>query len=88
MEKRKFTRLALHSDANIKHKNAVIMGVVENLSIKGVYVKTTEKIPINNSVEITIFTYATPNLLCDVQATVIRVNESGMGLEFDKTLLD
>lgn len=88
MEKRKFARLALHSDAQIRHKNAIYMGVVENLSMKGVFVKTTEQIPIYDSVEITIYTYSTPNLLCDLKATVMRVSDSGIGLEFGKTLMD
>lgn len=88
MERRKYARLALHSDANIKHDETVIMGVVENLSMKGVFVKTTGKIPLNDSVEVTIFTYSTPDQLCDLQATVVRVTETGIGLEFEKTILD
>lgn len=88
MERRKFARMALHSDANVKHGDTVIMGVVENLSIKGAAIKMTEKVPLNDPVEITIYTYATPNQLCDLQATVVRVSETGIGLEFEKTILD
>ena len=88
MERRKFARLALHSDASIRHGNTVIMGVVENLSMKGVLVKTTEKIPLKDPVEITIYTYSTPDQLCDLQATVVRVTGTSIGLEFEKTILD
>ena len=87
-EKRRFARLALHSDVNIKRDKTVIMGVVENLSLKGVFVKTNEKIPLDDSVEVTIYTYSTPDHLCDLRARVVRVTDTGIGLEFEKTILD
>ena len=88
MERRRFARLLLHSEASIKKEEVVIMGVVENLSMKGAYVKSTEKIPVDDPVMVTIYTYSTPNLLCDLRAKVVRVSETGMGLQFEKTLLD
>jgi PilZ domain-containing protein len=64
------------------------MGVVENLSMKGAFVNTAETFPVNDPVTVTIYNYSTPNLLCDLQAKVVRVSETGMGLQFVKTLLD
>jgi hypothetical protein len=89
MERRQFSRLLLHSDACVKKEKVVIMGVVENLSMKGAFVNTAEKFPVDDPVMVTIYNYsATPNLLCDLQAKVVRVTATGMGLQFGKTLLD
>jgi hypothetical protein len=88
MERRQFARISIHSEATIRHDKAVIMGVVENLSMKGAFVKTAETFPVNDPVTVTIYNYSTPNLLCDLQAKVVRVSETGMGLQFEKTLLD
>ncbi|ACM21556.1 PilZ domain protein [Geotalea daltonii FRC-32] len=88
MEKRKFARLAMHSDTNIKFNNTMYSGTVRDLSMKGAFVTTDVLIPVNETVEVTIYTSSTPNMLCDLQAKVIRSTEYGIGLEFEKTVLD
>jgi ribosomal protein S1 len=87
-EKRNFARLALHAKANIHQNDHVVEGEVENLSMKGVFVTTTKKMEMNDTVAITIYHTLTPQVLCDLKAKVVRVTDKGMGLQFEKTLLD
>ena len=87
-EKRNFARLSLHAKANIVLGDQMIEGEVENLSMKGVFVKSTRRIDLNDTVAITIYHTLTPQVLCDLKAKVVRVTDNGMGLQFEKTLLD
>lgn len=87
-EKRNFARLALHAKANIHHSGHTIEGEVENLSMKGVFVMAPRKLEINDTVAVTIYHTLTPQVLCDLKAKVVRVTDQGMGLQFEKTLLD
>jgi DNA-directed RNA polymerase subunit E'/Rpb7 len=87
-EKRNFARLALHAKANIHQNDEIVEGEVENLSMKGVFVTASRRMEINDSVAITIYHTLTPQVLCDLKAKVVRVTETGMGLQFEKTLLD
>ncbi|HJV36651.1 PilZ domain-containing protein [Geomonas sp.] len=87
-EKRNFARLALHAKANIHLNEQIIEGEVENLSMKGVFVSTERRMEIDDTVAITIYHTLTPQVLCDLKARVVRVTDKGMGLQFEKTLLD
>ncbi|HEY5512645.1 MAG TPA: PilZ domain-containing protein [Geomonas sp.] len=87
-EKRNFARLALHAKANIHQEDQVIEGEVENLSMKGVFVTTVRRLELNDAVAVTIYHTLTPQILCDLKAKVVRVTDTGMGLQFEKTLLD
>lgn len=87
-EKRNFARLALHAKANIHLGEELIEAEVENLSMKGVYVTTMRRIEMDETVSVTIYHTLTPQVLCDLRAKVVRVTNSGMGLQFEKTLLD
>ncbi|WP_129126860.1 MULTISPECIES: PilZ domain-containing protein [Geomonas] len=87
-EKRNFARLALHAKANIHQGERTIEGEVENLSMKGVFVTAARRLEINDTVAVTIYHTLTPQVLCDLRAKVVRVTDHGMGLQFEKTLLD
>ncbi|GFO70524.1 hypothetical protein GMLC_41030 [Geomonas limicola] len=87
-EKRNFARLALHAKANIHVDDEMVEAEVENLSMKGVFVTSTRKMEIEDKVSVTIYHTLTPQILCDLKAKVVRVTDRGMGLQFEKTLLD
>lgn len=87
-EKRNFARLALHAKANLHRNGSTIEGEVENLSMKGVFVMAPQRLEINDQVAVTIYHTLTPQVLCDLKAKVVRVTDKGMGLQFEKTLLD
>ncbi|GFO60788.1 hypothetical protein GMST_31130 [Geomonas silvestris] len=87
-EKRNFARLALHAKANIHVDDEMVEAEVENLSMKGVFVTSARKMEIEDKVSVTIYHTLTPQILCDLKAKVVRVTDRGMGLQFEKTLLD
>lgn len=88
MEKRQFARLSMHSDTDITYNNSIIGGSVQNIGMKGAFVRTDAQIPEGATVEVTIYTSSTSNQLCDLRAKVVRSTEYGVGLEFEKTVLD
>jgi len=87
-EKRNFARLALHAKANIHVDDEMVEAEVENLSMKGVFVTSARRMEIEDKVSVTIYHTLTPQILCDLKAKVVRVTDRGMGLQFEKTLLD
>lgn len=83
-EKRNFARLALHAKANVHLEDQYIEGEVENVSMKGAFVAAVKQMKINEVVAFTICDTPTYGL----KAKVVRVTDKGMGLQFEKTLLD
>jgi hypothetical protein len=83
-EKRNFARLALHAKAYIHWDDQDIEGEVENISIKGAFVTAASQMVINDVVAFTIDNTPT----CDLKAKVVRVTDKGLGLQFEKTLLE
>jgi hypothetical protein len=87
-EKRNFARLAMNAKASIKQDDQVLEGEVENLSMKGVFVTVDGQVEMDSQVAVTIYNSVTPQALCDLEAKVVRVTETGIGLQFEKSLLD
>ena len=87
-EKRNFARLTLRAKARIQRDDEVIEGEVENLSLKGVFVNTSRQMAMNERVGVTINHTLTPQALCVLKARVVRVTDLGMGLQFEKSILD
>jgi hypothetical protein len=87
-EKRNFARMSFHAKAILQQGDRVIEGEVENLSMKGAFVTPVWHRGINDLVAVTIYHPLTPQVLCELMAKVVRVTDKGMGLRFEKTLLD
>ena len=89
MENRKFERVGFHTEAVIKYRELTFNGEVENLSLKGLFVRTDQKINIDEPVEITVFFHGTDaDLSFSLQAKVVRVTEFGIGFNFQKIDID
>lgn len=89
VKKRGHERTDCQTKAMISYKGASIMGEVENLSLKGLFVKTDHKIDVDEQVEISIYFYgADSDLSFSLQATVIRAAENGLGFTFQKIDVD
>lgn len=89
MKKRRHERTNCQTEAVIRYKGASIKGLVENLSLKGLFVKTDLKIDVDEQVEISIFFHgADSDLSFSLQATVIRVADNGLGFNFQKIDVD
>jgi len=82
-EKRNCARLAMHAKANINLEDQSIEGELENVSMEGAFVTAIKQTELNDVVKFTI---------CDTpinaKAKVVRVTDKGMGLQFEKTLLN
>jgi hypothetical protein len=84
MEKRIYARLELHAKGFIHWDDQHIEGEVENVSVKGAFVMADSLKGINGVVAFTIDNTST----CDRKAKVVRVTDKGVGLQFEKPLLD
>lgn len=89
MKKRGHERIDCQTKAMIRYQGASIHGEVENLSMKGLFVKTDQKIDVGEQVEISIYFYgAESDLSFSLQASVVRVTENGLGFNFQKIDVD
>jgi hypothetical protein len=85
-KKRDTTRVEFHNRAELEIEGLVLSGTVEDLSLKGLFVKTEasqQPIQIGQEVKVTIhFSGTTSNLSIDVQGKVVRLTQDGIGIEF------
>ncbi|MBJ6725745.1 PilZ domain-containing protein [Geomesophilobacter sediminis] len=89
MNNRKHERTDCQTEATIHYQGEDIKGVVENLSLKGLFVKTDQKINVDEQVGISVHFYgADADLSFNLQATVVRAAENGLGFGFQKIDID
>ena len=85
-KKRDTTRVEFHTRAELEIEGQVLSGTVEDLSLKGMFLKTEasqQSIHIGQEVKVTIrFSGTTSNLSVDVQGKVVRLTQEGLGIEF------
>jgi hypothetical protein len=81
-EKRKFIRVPFRGNAIMSYKNRTVEGIVEDVSMEGIFLRTLVQIEINNTVAISIL--GTP--VSNATAKVVRVAQTGVGLQFEKTV--
>jgi len=88
-DKRNKTRVEFRSEATVKHQDIIITGTISNLSLKGLLLNCTEKLPVNTTVDITItLSGSTTNLSININGKVIRLEDQGMAIEFFEMELD
>ena len=87
-ENRTYARRELHARALIHKKSSVAVGEVVNLSMNGAFVTSSMQMEVDDEVTVTIYHTLTPQILRDLKAKVVRVTEVGMGLKFEKLLID
>lgn len=89
MSTRQFSRVRFRIGATIKTADRQFQGKVENLSMRGLFLVTEERLPFGEQVEITMVLSGTsPELILDLNGTVSRITENGLGFFFDKIDLD
>ena len=85
-KKRDTTRVEFHTRAELEIEGQVLTGTVEDLSLKGMFLKTEASPPsikIGQEVKVTIrFSGTTSDLSIDVQGKVVRLTQEGLGIEF------
>jgi hypothetical protein len=73
----------------VKAGNITIRGEVENLSLKGLFVKTCSTIPMNETVDVTLYFLGdTERLSFNLQGKVVRITDEGIGLSFKRIDVD
>lgn len=82
MQKRNFTRVEFTESASIKHGDQVFFGDIKNMSLRGLFIKTKQKIPLNAALEITV--HHSPNSSIHLHTNVVRCDETGFGMQINK----
>ncbi|MFZ5649152.1 MAG: PilZ domain-containing protein [Bacillota bacterium] len=89
MEKRSLSRVLFNTKAIVRCRGTELDGEVENVSLNGMYIRTQQKIPIGEMVEITMHLAGdTSSLSINLEGKVIRSAEGGIGLMYQKVDLD
>lgn len=78
----------MHLEATITWNGTVVEGELDNISLKGIFLRTTQKIPENASLMITIYHRTKDQQICQLKGHVVRSTGDGVALEFEKNLLD
>jgi hypothetical protein len=85
---RKFSRVLFNIEANVKFGAQQFVGKVENLSLRGMFLSTNEKLVIGDEVEIAIALNDHPENKLEIDGRAVRIAENGIGFMFDKIDLD
>jgi hypothetical protein len=87
--KRNFTRITFQAEAIIKYRGQSLQGEIENLSLKGMLLHSTEMIPIHEPVEIQILlSGSSSDLAISLKGDVIRHDSNAMAIHFREMDLD
>ena len=85
MKKRQFERVDCRTTALITYQGLAFRGEVENLSLKGLFVKTDQKIDLNETVQVTVyFNGNSGDLSFSIEGKVVHCDDQGIGLSFQK----
>jgi hypothetical protein len=89
MEKRTFARIPFKTKAIVRQKDFTIIGIVENLSLAGIFLKTPERLGLNRLVKIELlFTGTSSQISIILDGKITRHENIGMGIEFRNLDLD
>lgn len=82
MNNRVFTRIKVAEWATITYANQTFGGMVENLSLRGLFIQTNQRIPMNIPIDISV--HHTLDKSMDFNATVVRHTASGLGIRINR----
>lgn len=86
---RSFSRVNFTIDALVTQGGKTIKGEVRNISLHGVYIETAGKLAADLPVDVSIqLAGMTPEVAINATGTVVRVDETGIGIKFDKIDVD
>ena len=89
MEKRNFNRIPFQTKAIVRSKDATVIGIVENLSLDGIFLKTPEKLNLNRIVKIEVLITGTSSQLSIlVDGKIMRHENVGMAIQFKNVDMD
>ena len=89
VQKRQFERVDCRTEALVTYYDLSFKGEVENLSLKGLFVKTDQKIDMNEPVGVTVFFNGDSGQFSfSLQGKVVHVADNGIGVNFQKIDID
>jgi hypothetical protein len=89
MEKRNTIRVPFHVRSIVKYKDITIDGDVINLSTGGMLLNTSDTVPVDESVQVSIFLYgSSSHLALDITGKVVRGSAKGLAIKFTELDLD
>jgi len=89
MEKRNTIRVPFHVRSNVKFKDKIMDGDVVNLSTGGMLFNTVESVPVDETVQISIYLYGSSSQLSlNITGKIVRGSEKGLAIKFTELDLD
>jgi hypothetical protein len=89
MEKRNFHRITFQTKAIVRSKDDTVIGIVENMSLDGIFLKTPEKLNLNRLVKIELLITGTSSQLSILlDGKIMRHENVGMAIQFKNIDLD
>ncbi len=82
MEKRYFTRVEFKKGASLRQENHLFSGDIQNICLQGLFVKTSQSVPLNTPLQITVL--CSSDSYIQLNTKVVRCEESGIGLQISK----
>ena len=89
MEKRKFRRVSFHVMATVQADTGSFSGMIDNLSMKGMFMETKDPVPCDRPLEISIVLSAVSSLLSiKANGVALRRSDEGVAIEFREMDID
>jgi hypothetical protein len=89
VERRRFVRVPFKSETILKSQDARIEGTIKNLSLRGAFINTPEKIEQGAQIEIKIILDDSPPAVSVIlSGKVVRVAPEGIGIQFTGMYMD
>ncbi len=89
MSTRKFSRVPFHVTVTATVEGRSFQGKVSNLSMNGLFLETSEKLPDGEAADLVITLEGTdPEIAVSFLGRVCRITEDGIGFRFEKIDLD
>lgn len=89
MNKREYPRVAFDSSISLRSGNTNFLGMLSNLSLNGMYIRTDKRIEIGNAVDLTfsdITNYG--DAAIKINGNVVRNDDGGIALKLRKMDVD
>ncbi len=89
MSTRKFSRVYFRVETSVKAADRQFEAYVENLSMTGMFLVTSERLPLGETFDITMnLSGASPEVAVNFIGKVSRIVENGLGIVLEKIDLD
>lgn len=82
MKNRAFTRVGFSEWATISYENQVFGGLVENISLRGLFVQTNQELPLNIPLEVSVHHSINKSLY--LSAVAVRHGKTGLGMRINR----